>query len=157
MANNTTRGVKKSAFSSSTSVPSGATFDYVSGSTNYKISYDNLLTELGATGTIVQGGDPTGTGRGGDSIWEMPFVDEVSGDVLFDKPGLLAMANSGPNTNKSQFFITTKETPHLNKKHTIFGEVISGLDVVKKIESAPTDSKDKPKEEQKIVKAYIGR
>jgi peptidylprolyl isomerase len=119
--------------------------------------YNGIIFHRVIKDFMIQGGDPTGTGRGGDSIWEMPFVDEVSDDVLFDKPGLLAMANSGANTNKSQFFITTKETPHLNKRHTIFGEVISGLDVVKKIESAPADSKDKPKEEQKIVKAYIGR
>jgi Peptidyl-prolyl cis-trans isomerase (rotamase) - cyclophilin family len=81
---------------------------------------------------MIQGGDPTGTGRGGQSIWGKPFADEVTPNVKFDKPYLLAMANSGPNTNGSQFFITTAATPWLNMKHTIFGEVTSGDDVVKK-------------------------
>jgi len=104
---------------------------------------------------MIQGGDPTGTGMGGSSIWGAPFEDEVSANVKFDKPGLLAMANSGPNTNGSQFFITTAKTPWLNMKHTIFGEVISGYKVVEKIENTPTGSADKPKAEQKIIKAYL--
>jgi peptidylprolyl isomerase len=103
---------------------------------------------------MIQGGDPKGTGEGGDSIWNAPFEDEVSDKLLFDKPGILAMANSGPNTNKSQFFITTKATPWLDKRHTIFGEVVSGYDVVQKIESSAVDASSKPKEEQKIVKIY---
>lgn len=84
---------------------------------------------------MIQGGDPTGTGRGGASIFGKPFEDEFSNEVLFDRPGRLAMANAGPNTNGSQFFITVTQTPWLNKKHTIFGQVISGLDSVKKLES----------------------
>jgi peptidylprolyl isomerase len=117
--------------------------------------YNGLIFHRVIKDFMIQGGDPKGTGEGGDSIWNAPFEDEVSDSLLFDKPGLLAMANSGPNTNKSQFFITTKATPWLNKKHTIFGEVVSGYDVVQKIENTPVDASSKPKEEQKIVKAYV--
>ncbi len=104
---------------------------------------------------MIQGGDPTGTGRGGESIWGRPFEDEVNSDVTFDKPGILAMANAGPNTNGSQFFITTVKTPWLNMKHTIFGEVILSYDVVEKIENTATDASNKPLKEQKIIKAYL--
>jgi len=104
---------------------------------------------------MIQGGDPTGTGSGGDSLWGEPFEDEFSSAVKFDKPGILAMANAGPHTNGSQFFITTKPTPWLNMKHTIFGEVVSGYDVVGKIENSPTGSFDKPQADQKIVNAYV--
>lgn len=89
---------------------------------------------------MIQGGDPTGTGRGGQSIWGKEFADECTPTLKFDKPGLLAMANRGPNTNGSQFFITTVPTPHLNQKHTIFGEVTSGYEVIKAIENAPGGS-----------------
>ncbi len=104
---------------------------------------------------MIQVGDPNGTGIGGSSIWGHPFEDEVRTDVKFDKPGILAMANAGPNTNGSQFFITTAETPWLNMRHTIFGEVISGYDVVQKIENTSTGPSDKPITEQKIIKAYL--
>ncbi|MCK5393323.1 MAG: peptidylprolyl isomerase [Candidatus Omnitrophica bacterium] len=117
--------------------------------------YNGIIFHRVVKDFMIQGGDPTGTGQGGDSIWEKPFIDEVNDKLLFDKKGLLAMANSGPNTNKSQFFITVKETPWLNKKHTIFGEIISGYDIVEKIENAEVDGSNKPKEEQKIIKAYI--
>ena len=83
---------------------------------------------------MIQGGDPTGTGMGGSSVWGAPFKDEVTPTVVFDKKGILAMANSGANSNGSQFFITTVATPHLNMRHTIFGEVVSGYDIVEKIE-----------------------
>jgi len=104
---------------------------------------------------MIQGGDPTGTGRGGESVWGKKFEDEVTPEVKFDRPGLLAMANAGPNTNGSQFFITTAATSWLNMRHTIFGEVISGYEVVEKIENSPADSSDRPLTEQKIIKAYL--
>lgn len=117
--------------------------------------YDGTIFHRVIKGFMVQGGDPTGTGRGGKSVWGKPFNDEVGPGVKFDKPGLLAMANAGPNTNGSQFFITTAKAPWLDMKHTIFGEVVSGYDVVEKIENAPTGKFDKPKVEQKIIKAYL--
>lgn len=104
---------------------------------------------------MIQGGDPIGTGRGGESIWGKPFADEVTEKVSFNRRGLLAMANAGPNTNGSQFFITTVETPWLNMHHTIFGEVIKGYEVVEKIETAKTGPGDRPVEEQKIIKMYL--
>lgn len=104
---------------------------------------------------MIQGGDPSGTGRGGESFWGGKFEDEFDVDVNFDRPGLLAMANAGPNTNGSQFFITTIATPWLNQRHTIFGEVISGYDVVQAIETTETNSADRPLEDQKIVSVSI--
>lgn len=104
---------------------------------------------------MIQGGDPTGTGRGGQSIFGQPFEDEFKPNVIFDKAGILAMANAGRNTNGSQFFITTVPTPWLNGRHTIFGEVVEGMDVVRKLENVPTDSHDRPVDSQKILKAYL--
>ena len=117
--------------------------------------YNGLIFHRVIKKFMIQGGDPTGTGMGGESVWGEPFEDEVSPDVKFDKPGILAMANAGPNTNGSQFFITTVATPWLNMRHTIFGEVISGFDVVQAIENTPVNSQDKPLSEQKIIKAYL--
>ncbi|MFA6320907.1 MAG: peptidylprolyl isomerase [Candidatus Omnitrophota bacterium] len=104
---------------------------------------------------MIQGGDPTGTGRGGESIWGKPFEDEFKKGVTFNKQGILAMANAGPGTNGSQFFITTIPTDWLNMRHTIFGEVVSGYDVVEKIENTKTGYGDKPVTDQKIIKAYL--
>ena len=115
--------------------------------------YDGTVFHRVVEDFMIQGGDPTATGTGGESIWERPFADEATDELTFDSPGILAMANSGPDTNKSQFFITVKEAPHLNGKHTIFGKVIEGYEVVEKISEVPTDSSDRPKEEQRIVKA----
>ena len=117
--------------------------------------YNGLIFHRVIKDFMIQGGDPTGTGAGGESIWGQPFEDEVSADVKFEKPGILAMANSGPGTNGSQFFITTAKTPWLNMHHTIFGEVIFGYDVVQKIENTQVDASDRPKIEQKIIKAYL--
>ena len=104
---------------------------------------------------MIQGGDPDGTGRGGQSIWGKPFADECTPEVRFDRAGLLAMANAGPNTNGSQFFITTAVTSWLDDKHTIFGEVTDGYDVVRKIEDTPTGANDRPKEPQVIESIEI--
>lgn len=117
--------------------------------------YDGIIFHRVIKNFMIQGGDPTGTGMGGESIWGKPFSDEFKDDVVFDRPGILAMANSGPQTNGSQFFITTVPTPWLSKHHTIFGEVVSGYDVVQKIESTAVNSQDKPVQEQKIIKAYL--
>ena len=109
---------------------------------------------------MIQGGDPTGSGKGGESIWGEDFEDEIAKGYTFDKAGILAMANAGPNTNGSQFFITTTRTPHLNGLHTIFGEISKenkqeSFKTLRKIEYSPTNSQDKPIKEQKIIKAYI--
>lgn len=116
--------------------------------------YNGIIFHRVIKGFMIQGGDPTGTGSGGESVWGKPFEDEVSPNVQFDNPGILAMANSGPNTNGSQFFITTAKTPWLNMRHTIFGKVVSGYDVIQKIESVATAS-ERPMNEQKIIKAYL--
>ena len=103
---------------------------------------------------MIQGGDfENNNGTGGKSIWGKPFEDECTAAVKFDKPGLLAMANAGPKTNGSQFFITTAATPWLQGKHTIFGEVSKGNEVVKAIEAMGSNS-GKPQEEIKILKIY---
>ncbi|MDR1976228.1 MAG: peptidylprolyl isomerase [Campylobacteraceae bacterium] len=117
--------------------------------------YDGVIFHRVIKNFMIQGGDPTGTGMGGASIWKKPFEDEFSPYTLFEKPYLLAMANSGKNTNGSQFFITTALTPWLNGYHTIFGEVIDGFDVVKAIENAATDAANKPVKPQVIIKAHI--
>jgi len=118
--------------------------------------YNNLIFHRVIKNFMIQGGDPTGTGRGGESIWGSPFQDEFNSSVQFDQKGLLAMANAGPNTNGSQFFITTIPTPWLNNRHTIFGKVISGYETVEKIENTSVSPGDnRPYDEQKILKAFV--
>jgi len=96
--------------------------------------YDGIIFHRVIDNFMIQGGDPTGTGTGGESIYGKGFEDEISPKYKFDHPGLLAMANTGrPMSNGSQFFITTVPTPWLTGKHTIFGEVVSGMDVVNAI------------------------
>ena len=117
--------------------------------------YNGTIFHRVIKGFMIQGGDPTGTGRGGESIWHKEFKNENTPNLVFDRPYLLAMANHGPNTNGSQFFITVAPTPHLNGGYTIFGEVIKGQDVVNKIENTPTGRADRPLHEQKILKAVV--
>lgn len=119
--------------------------------------YDGIIFHRIIKHFMIQGGDPTGTGRGGKSIWGKSFKDEFTPKAMFNRAGVLAMANAGPNTNGSQFFITTVETPHLNGRHTIFGYVKDkkSFDIVRKLENVQTGYMDKPVKEQKIIKAYI--
>jgi len=107
--------------------------------------YNGVIFHRVIENFMIQGGDPTGTGRGGESIWGKPFADEIVPSLVFDEPGILAMANAGPNTNGSQFFITVAATSWLDGKHTIFGKVIGGMDVVYTISKVPTSKPgDKP-------------
>ncbi|RLA77120.1 MAG: peptidylprolyl isomerase [Epsilonproteobacteria bacterium] len=118
--------------------------------------YNGVIFHRVIKGFMIQGGDPTGTGMGGESIWHKDFDNEYAPNIVFDKPYLLAMANRGPNTNGSQFFITTAKTPHLNGGYTIFGEVVKGKDVVRKIENISTSRPgDMPLFKQVIKKAYV--
>lgn len=117
--------------------------------------YDGVVFHRVIKNFMIQSGDPTGTGRGGESIYGLPFKDEIVKGLAFDEAGVLAMANRGPNTNGSQFFITTANTYWLNGKHTIFGKVKDGYEVVQTIESVKTDRGDKPLESIEIKRAYI--
>ena len=122
--------------------------------------YNGLIFHRIIKGFMIQGGDPTGTGRGGESIWGGKFKDEFNSKAMFNRVGILAMANSGPNTNGSQFFITTAQTPWLNGKHTIFGYILNEASyrVAQKLENVPTSGRyggNKPLKEEKIIKAYI--
>jgi peptidyl-prolyl cis-trans isomerase A (cyclophilin A) len=103
---------------------------------------------------MIQGGDPLGNGRGGPGY---QFEDEVDGPHRFDRPGYLAMANAGPNTNGSQFFITQVPTPWLDGKHTIFGEVVEGMEVVDAIAAADRGPGDRPVEDLRLERVVIER
>jgi len=118
--------------------------------------YDGTIFHRVISGFMIQGGDPLGTGTGGPGY---KFDDEFHGELNFDRPYLLAMANSGPKTNGSQFFITVTPTPHLNRKHTIFGEVADqeSRDVVDAIAAVATGAQDRPKENVVINSVTITR
>jgi peptidylprolyl isomerase len=117
--------------------------------------YNGVIFHRVIKGFMIQGGDPTGTGMGGESIYGKVFENEYAPNVVFDKPGLLAMANRGPNTNGSQFFITTAPAPWLNGGYTIFGKVIKGYDTVKKIENCKTSRGDRPLKKQVIERVIV--
>jgi peptidyl-prolyl cis-trans isomerase-like protein 2 len=118
--------------------------------------YDGVKFHRSIKHFMLQGGDPTGTGRGGHCIWGETFADELRNNhYKHDDRGVLSMANSGPNTNGSQFFITYKPAPHLNGKHTVFGRVVGGMETLTKIEQVETDSSDRPLKTIKINSCTI--
>ena len=117
--------------------------------------YDGTIFHRVIPNFMIQGGDPAGTGSGGPGY---RFEDETKGSPhKFDKPGKLAMANAGPNTNGSQFFITVAATPWLTGNHTIFGEVVEGQDVVTKIVGVPRNPQDKPVKDVSVKSVKIER
>jgi peptidyl-prolyl cis-trans isomerase A (cyclophilin A) len=103
---------------------------------------------------MIQGGDPLGNGRGGPGY---TFADEIHPELVFDRPHLLAMANAGPGTNGSQFFITVAPTPWLNRKHTIFGEVTQGTEIVDMISRVKTGAADRPVEDVVLESVTVNR
>ena len=116
--------------------------------------YNGVIFHRVIENFMIQGGDPTGTGRGGESAWGGKFKDEFSPKLTFDKAGLLAMANAGPGTNGSQFFITLAPTTWLNNHHTIFGKVVNGFDVVNAIGKTKTKN-DRPVTDVVLQKVLI--
>lgn len=118
--------------------------------------YRGTIFHRNIKGFMIQGGDPTGTGRGGQSIWAKPFEDEFEGPERHNARGILSMANKGKGTNTSQFFITYRAVPHLDRKHTIFARVVGGLDTtLRSMELVETGEKDKPVEDLEILDIVV--
>jgi len=117
--------------------------------------YDGTLFHRNMKGFMLQGGDPTGTGKGGESIWGVPFKDEFHTDLRHDERGVLSMANNGPDNNGSQFFFLYAPQPHLNNKYTIFGRVIDGWEVLDAIEKVPIGKKNRPLQDVKLERITI--
>lgn len=118
--------------------------------------YDNCVFHRNIPGFMVQTGDPTGTGKGGNSIWGRKFNDEIRSTLKHNARGIVSMANSGPNTNGSQFFITYAKHPHLDTKYTVFGKVIDGADsTLDALEKLPVDEKSRPLQEIRIKSITI--
>jgi peptidyl-prolyl cis-trans isomerase A (cyclophilin A) len=128
--------------------------DPVTGESRTRPFYDGLTFHRVINGFMIQGGCPLGSGTGGPGY---KFADEFSREHRHDKAGVLSMANAGPNTNGSQFFITLGPTPHLDNRHSVFGEVVEGLDVVKTIGRVPTGRQDKPVQPVVMEKVTIER
>ena len=119
--------------------------------------YNNTVFHRCIKRFMVQGGDPTATGKGGESIFGKPFADELKTGLSHSSRGILSMANRGPNTNGSQFFITFNPCPHLDGKHTVFGRVTAGMDVLDRLEAIKTDKDDKPLSQITILQVSIDK
>ncbi|KAF9648731.1 cyclophilin-like protein, partial [Thelephora ganbajun] len=118
--------------------------------------YDGCIFHRNIKNFMIQTGDPTGAGKGGQSIWAKPFEDEIRSTIKFNARGMLAMANSGPDTNKSQFFITYGKQPHLDGRYSIFGKVIDGADsTLDAMERVPVNNKNRPLNEIRLTNVTI--
>ena len=117
--------------------------------------YDDTIFHRNMKGFMIQGGDPTGTGRGGTSIWEEKFADEIVDTLRHDRRGTVSMANKGPNTNGSQFFITYDKHGHLNGTCTVFGRVIAGFETLDEMERTPVREKGRPLTDIRIKSVVI--